>query len=155
MGLNGDGQLGLWEANSWCRNGNGNHISVDASNITITNVQPSELFRSKYTPVNFFLRGPYTFGLVYGTLDLKLVGNNQVHIRNNEYDFETGADDGHPWFESWGGFGRNLGTVAGNTVAGPGSSYMVNFVGNANLNYQRPYVIPPINPGIPSFFSNY
>ncbi len=120
--LNGDGPLGLWEANSWYRNGNGASITIDASNITITNVKPSELSRTRYTPVNFFFRDPYTFGLVYGTLDLKLVGNNQVHIMNNEYDFETGADDGHPWFESWGGFGRNLGTVAGNTVAGQRSN---------------------------------
>ena len=64
----------LSEANNYYRNGKGVPIVVDASNMTFTNVDPKELSTKERTPINFELRGPSKTGLVYGTLDLILVG---------------------------------------------------------------------------------
>lgn len=113
---------------------------MDATRINITNVNPNELSSTRVTPINFQFRGPTNFGLTYGTLDLTLIGNNQVSIEPNMYDFDIGAAQGHPWFgRGVRGFVRNVGTLGGNIVARSGTPFMINFDGNATLNYQ-PYV---------------
>ncbi|HPQ22436.1 MAG TPA: hypothetical protein PK147_11320, partial [Saprospiraceae bacterium] len=135
---NGDGILSLHEANLHYRNGGG-PITVDASKLTFTNVNPNELSRTKSTPINFEQRGPAKVGLVYGTLDLTLVSSNKVSIADNDYDFNIGADYDHPWFgRGFEGFLRNVGTLGGKILAGKGTPYTIQFSGEANLNY-----IPP------------
>lgn len=62
------------------------------------------------------------------------MGNNKVKILKDEYDFRTGASDNHPWFNSFGGFVRNVETVGGNVVAGPGDPYWIYFSGYATIN---------------------
>ncbi len=150
---NGDGILSLSEANNYYRNGNGVPITVDASKMTFTNVDPRELSTTKVTHINFDLRGPQSIGKVYGTLDLTLVGENQVQILSNEYDFRVGAEHGHPWFgrgvkgfiSGVKGFIRNVGTVIGGAYAGEGQPFMIHFSGLANLDYRT---IPITNPRI-------
>jgi RHS repeat-associated protein len=131
----GDGILTLGEANSWYRNGNGQAITVDASRITFTTVNPTELSRDHFTAINFEMRLEPVHGLVYGSLSIKLVGNNKVMIEPNEYDFRVGAANGSPWFSSPRGFVRNVGTVLGNVVSGSGQPYWINFSGLATINF--------------------
>ena len=149
--LNNDGVLSLFEANTWYRFGNGVAITVDPSYIDLSNVNPDLLINSgnKVVCVNLSTLGPLDVGLVYGKLDLIYAENNQVTIVENEYDFRTGASNGNPWFESFSGFGRNVGTEAGGMVAGFGTPYMINFTGgdgkgnlNANYNHEPPFIVP-------------
>jgi hypothetical protein len=74
-------------------------------------------------------------GALYGELKLIYQGGNKVSIEPNMYNFDVGADVGHPWFKSTSGFVRNIGTVFGNIVAGPGTGFNINFKGNATLNF--------------------
>lgn len=65
-----------------------------------------------------------------------LVSENKVIIKENAYDFDIGADTGHPWFTSFKSFIRNLGTVGGQVVAGFGTPYNIFFKGEATINYK-------------------
>ena len=82
--------------------------------------------------VNLLVTGPLSSGIVYGKLDLTYLGNNQVSIASNTYDFDTSD---HPWFE--GNFWRNVFTKAGEFNAGEGHPFLVNFSGVGYLNYNK------------------
>lgn len=132
---NGDGVLSLGEANSWYRNGNGSSITVDASKVDLSHVDPKTFSKvGDRQSVNLLRTGPASVGLVYGSIGLVYLGNNRVQILSDEYDFRTGASDNHPWFESFWGFIRNVETVGGNIIAGPGTPYSINFSGYATIN---------------------
>ena len=132
--LNGDGILQLYEAERWYRVGLGQAIIVDASKIIIDNVDPNELSTQYTTAINFEQRGPLEFGLVYGSLDLQLMGNNQVYIAPNDYDFQIGAQYDHPW-NTFRGIIRNIGTWFGRIHAGDGEQFTIYFDNLAKLNY--------------------
>lgn len=68
-------------------------------------------------------------GVVYGTLDLIYrEAQGGFEIVPNKYDFETGAENGHPWDKE---FGRNIGTKMGRLFNGAGKTYTINFRGIA------------------------
>lgn len=133
---NGDGKMSLKEANVHYRNGYGTMVTVDATKIDLSNVDPS-LFKNAeiddIKQVNLEFLGPESVGLVYGKVDLKWKGNNEVEIMPNMYDFDYGAESGHPW-NTLGGFIRNCATVVAGFVAGKGTPYLVWFQGRAKLD---------------------
>ncbi|WKN46404.1 RHS repeat-associated core domain-containing protein [Tunicatimonas pelagia] len=138
-------RLTLWDANKHYREGDGEPLFVNASKIDLSFVNPDifeEIGDRKVVSTLTKSRD----GLVYGQLELIYFGGNKVKIVDNEYGFEIGAEDGHPWLKSAKGFGRNVATITGNIVAGPGTPYMIHFVGFGDLGY-RP---PPFEPNFPT-----
>jgi RHS repeat-associated protein len=136
--VNGDGITTLIELNYWYRNGNSEEINIKASSVSMAGVDPN-LFSGKkrgdIVTVNLlysdFWGGE---GTLYGQLDFEYRGGNKVRIVSNTYDFDVGANAGHPWFNSFGGFVRNVGTILGNVAAGSGSPFLINFLGTTTLS---------------------
>jgi RHS repeat-associated protein len=137
-------RLTLWDANSHYRNGGGTDLTVDASKIDLSFVDPN-IFSSvgdrEVVSTLFNSRD----GLVYGQLELIYRGNNKVEIVSNDYDFDVGASEGHPWV--WGNYGRNSATLLGNILAGPGQPYTIHFSGLGDLNYRPAPFVPKLPNG--------
>lgn len=131
-------RLTLEQANRHYRNGGGTPLTVIASKVDLSFVDPS-IFGGRINgpPVTVNLSPNSRDGLVYGKLDLVYKGNGRVQIQSNQYDFITSD---HPWFG--GSFWRNTFTVFGNVLAGPGTPYMINFQGLGDLNYQPARFVP-------------
>ena len=134
--LSGDGKLQLIESAFHYRNGNGLPISVDGSQVNLRGLDPN-LFSGKkngeIVSVNLLYSDFFGEGTIYGRLDFQYLGGNKVQILSNNYDFETGAENGHPWFGTNSGFWRNTFTILGNVVNGSGTPYMINFYGPSTL----------------------
>jgi len=117
--------------------GNGQAITVAASSVNLKNVSAQGWKKDEVYHVPLLIKNFTSDGTVFGTLDLKCKGNNQVEILRNKYDFDIGADKGHLWN---GEFFRNISTWLGEQVAtgfglapGNGTPYWINFSGNATL----------------------
>jgi RHS repeat-associated protein len=137
--VNGDGKVTLIELEYWYRNGGGTAINIKASSLSMEGVDPN-LFKGlpigTHVGVNLLFSDFWGGeGALYGELEFIYQGGNKVSIVPNMYNFDVGADVGHPWFNSWSGFARNVATVIGNIAAGSGTGFMINFIGNATLNY--------------------
>ena len=137
--VDGDGKVALIELEYWYRNGGGKAININASSLSMDGVDPN-LFKGlavgSHVGVNLLFSDFWGGeGALYGELDFEYRGGNQVKITPNIYNFDVGADVGHPWFNSASGFVRNVGTVLGNIAAGSGTEYMINFKGNATLKF--------------------
>ncbi len=114
--MNGDGLLTHNEAQNWYRNGNGVPITVDASGISLSYVDPNVFANSNTYTVSLLGHSDLTQGTVYGQLDLTYQDNGFVTIESNTYDFRT---DDHNWFG--GDFIRNFLTVIAGINDGFGS----------------------------------
>ncbi|GGH27332.1 hypothetical protein GCM10011418_37220 [Sphingobacterium alkalisoli] len=139
-------QLNLGTANSHYRNGNVVPVRVDASKIDLSFVNQNALKNLKvggraYT-VNLLFKN--NDGFVYGKLALERLKSGGIGIRRNEYDFEIGAADRHPWFGERSTFWRNVFTVLGNAAAGPGTPYMIYFNGEVDFNYRESRYVPNV-----------
>jgi hypothetical protein len=137
--VNGDGKVALIELEYWYRNGGGTGININASSLSMEGVDPN-LFKGlavgTHVNVNLLFSDFWGGeGALYGELEFVYQGGNKVSIIPNAYNFDVGADVGHPWFNSGSGFVRNVGTVLGNIAAGSGTDFMINFKGNATLNF--------------------
>jgi hypothetical protein len=137
--VNGDGKVALIELEYWYRNGGGTAININASSLSMDGVDPNlfkGMVKGQQKGVNLlysdFWGGE---GALYGELQFTYQGGDKVSITSNMYNFDVGADVGHPWFNSTSDFVRNVGTVLGNIAAGSGTGFMINFIGNATLNF--------------------
>jgi uncharacterized protein RhaS with RHS repeats len=127
--LDGDGKLSLSEARNWRKNGLGKSIEVDASKVNIGYVDTRGLEKDQHIYVNLSANPALSTssGVVYGQLELIYNGAGGFSIVPNMYDFDIGADQGHPWSQEP---GRNAATAAGRMVSGwNGTDYMINFRG--------------------------
>lgn len=98
-------------------------------------MKPGTHFVEQLLYKNFF-----NDGTVFGQLWFIYQGGNKVSIVSNTYDFDNGADMGHPWFGSFSGFLRNVFTAGGLGVAtgfgmapGNGQPFNIIFSGTATL----------------------
>lgn len=136
--VNGDGKVALIELEYWYRNGGGKEIYIDASSLSMEGVDPN-LFKGmtvgQSKVIDLFFSDFWGEGSLYGKLEFIYQGGNKVSIVPNMYNFDVGANVGHPWFNSVSGFVRNVGTVLGNIVAGSGTEFMINFKGYATLKF--------------------
>ncbi|MBL0054518.1 MAG: hypothetical protein IPP29_25080 [Bacteroidetes bacterium] len=89
--------------------------------------------KNEVVAVNLYFTDFFGEGVIYGSLDFKYLGGNQVQILPNRYDFETGAEYKYPWFGTNSQFWRNVGTKLGNAVNGPGIPYWIYFHGSSTL----------------------
>jgi hypothetical protein len=131
-----DGKLTLSEANEWFRNGNGDPLYVDASQISLypittidINVGESKVFNfasPKYANAET--------GLVYGNIKLTLVDENgSVKLGGangllDNYGFEM--HEGGSKF-------RNVATKIGRAVAGDGTTYNIYNYKNAQIKVKK------------------
>jgi hypothetical protein len=120
--LDGDGRISLDEANNWYRKGGGKSITLDASKIDLNSADTSKwqktLFNSKE-------------GRVLGNITVEYLGNNQVKILPDTYNFEM---HGNPLsvrnpIKNYGTWIRNTATILGLLKAGSGMQYKINFSG--------------------------
>ena len=116
-----NGTLPVDEANYHYRNGNGASITVDASELDLSMIHPSDFKNSQIMPVNLLFRGNVNDGLVYGTLTLLYLGNNSVIVFPDQYNFDV-----KPW-TSFKGDVRNIETIIGHWAAGEGIPFTINF----------------------------
>ena len=139
----GDGYLILNEANYWYNNGNGQPLSADLSKINLRSVSVDDFKKagdSKYFNLLFYSNSRND-GLVYGSIKLTYMGptwNGKGGIVSAEYDdYDFGT-----WnWNSVGNVVRNLETVIGSLVAGPGTDYRIYFYNYGLISGPRPPVI--------------
>ena len=101
----GNGRLSMEEANNWFRNGNGRPIDVDASKLTVLDLEDHDIvmYPSDYA--------------AHGQVSLSPNGG----IYNSTYDFEPHEVTG------WGTIFRNEATIWGSVIAGDGQAYETRF----------------------------
>ena len=123
-----DGRLTLKEANKWYRHGQGETLTVDASKIDLDFVNPNDY--PPDTPKGVQTLGRSRDGLVYGGITIENIGNNQLNILPDTYNFEmhTGSNLGTRF--------RNFATKVGAWVAGKGTPYKIHFKGVNTPNYR-------------------
>ncbi|OJV51251.1 MAG: hypothetical protein BGO31_05285 [Bacteroidetes bacterium 43-16] len=120
---NGDGKVDDDELTNWRENGKGQSIVLDASKLNMgeldyRNMKPGDK-HTFYLYSGFVLRGNgFQEGRIIGAVGAIYVGAGRFTLSPNENDYKTGAEYGSPWFGSFGGFGRNVGTKIGLWIDG-------------------------------------
>ena len=122
-----DGYLTLAEANRWYLEGYGESITVDATLLNFSGVNPSGFDPVTGQQLYRFPRMSEDF-LVHGTVMLQLnSGGTSFRVLSEPYDFEM-----HSW--SIRTLARNLETIAGSIAADPirkgGMPFVINYSGN-------------------------
>ncbi|MFC4739226.1 FG-GAP-like repeat-containing protein [Flavobacterium ponti] len=120
-----DGKLSLQEANQWYRIGNGESLTVDASKLDLNFIDTSKMIKNKKYLVQSLLHS--TDGRVYGRFYVKYLGNNQVSVEPDVYDFDLNFSKDLKLSEFFGA--RNIFTALGHLFAGQGTSYDIYFFG--------------------------
>ena len=124
--LDGDGRISLDEANNWYRNGNGQPITVDASKIDLNSVDTSKWQKGgKYGVQTLFNSKE---GRVLGNITVEYLGNNQIKILPDTYNFEMHGNPLSVRTKPWTMI-RNTATFLGLMKAGSGMQYKINFSG--------------------------
>ncbi|MCG7281611.1 hypothetical protein MHJ94_09940, partial [Chryseobacterium taklimakanense] len=127
--LDGDGRISLDEANNWYRKGGGKSITLDASKIDLNSADTSKWQKGgKYGVQTLFNSKE---GRVLGNITVEYLGNNQVKILPDTYNFEM---HGNPLsvrnpIKNYGTWIRNTATILGLLKAGSGMQYKINFSG--------------------------
>ncbi|MBC7655418.1 MAG: hypothetical protein H7098_13210 [Oligoflexus sp.] len=118
--IDGDRKISLSEANEWYRYGGGQPITVDASKVDLNFVNTSDwVSGNTYTIQTLFSSEE---GSVFGNISVKYLGNNQVKILSDTYNFEQhGSYLSSPI--------RNPANSVGRWVAGDGIQFKINFTG--------------------------
>lgn len=131
--LDGDGRISLDEANNWYRNGRGQSISVDASNIDLNSVNTKGWVKGKTYGVQTLFNS--SEGRVLGNITVEYLGNNQVKILPDKYNFEMHGDPlsvrSKPWTMI-----RNAATFLGIMKSGSGMQYDINFRGINTIKHK-------------------
>lgn len=117
-----DGELFFEEAYLWYVVGNGDALTVDASKIDLSFVDPQNLEIGKEYNVQMWNSG-IKQGIVYGGITIVYKGNNYVKIKTDRYDFDI-----HPW-TSFGESLRNIETIGAKLLHGKGTPYYIKFKG--------------------------
>jgi len=136
-----DGRLTLNEANEWYRNGNGEPIFADLGQLNLSSITPNQFENKDITYFNLLFRGNRNDGLVYGTIGLTNLGNNEVKGYFDDYDFDI-----RTW-NSAGNVFRNIETKIGDWKAGNRTGYRIHFYGKGRISPNRE-VFTPDNPGL-------
>jgi hypothetical protein len=126
-----DGRLIFSEARSWYMNGNGQSLLININSIDLSKVSVSDFDRvGQYKQFN--LAGDYysnlNDALVYGTLTLEYLGNNNVMVRNAHdiYDFDIKTWSSDTWI-------RNVLTMGAMVINGDGNPYIIWIYGQTTL----------------------
>jgi hypothetical protein len=125
-----DGRLTFSEARNWWRNGEGESLMVSIKSIDLSKIHVSDFGSKKIKSFN--LAGRYKSSLndalVYGSITLEYLGDNQVMVRNlhDIYDFDI-----KPWTSETAL--RNLLTIGGNIVNGSGNPYIIWIYGKTTI----------------------
>ena len=75
-------------------------IKIAASSVNLKSINPSiakDWEVNEVHPISLLRKNFFNDGVVFGTLDVRYLGNNQVQILSNMFDFDIGAAKGHPW----------------------------------------------------------
>ncbi|HEX8577644.1 MAG TPA: hypothetical protein VF677_15260, partial [Flavobacterium sp.] len=124
-----DGKITLEEANKWYREGNGQALTVDASKVDLNFLDTSKMVEGKIYPIQTLTTSKD--GRVYGGIRVKYLGNNQVGIRPDTYNFEQHGSFFSSTF-------RNIANAIGRAYAGNGVPYKINFIGVNTIRYTPP-----------------
>jgi hypothetical protein len=119
-----DGYLTLPEANEWYRNGNGQSLYVDASQIDLSPITIDGFGLNKSRVYNFLHPTSLNIktGLVYGNISLTLLDTNgTVRVGNSNNRIDIYDFDYHPNGSKF----RNVATKIGQQVAGKGNGYEI------------------------------
>jgi len=127
---NGDGKITVSEANNWYRNGNGQAITVDASKIDLNAVNTNGWVKGNTYGVQTLLNSEQ--GRVLGNITVEYLGNNQVRILSDTYNFEQHGS-------YWSSPIRNPANTLGRWVAGEGKEFQINFKGVNTIKHSKGY----------------
>ena len=128
----------LKEANEfYTKNKNSNAIfDVDASSVDLNFLDVSDWVPGKiYTGIQTLIGSKQ--GKVFGRLNLKYIGNNQVEIQNDIYDFNIEPLTYNPLVDAK-LFFRNIATAYGQYNAGSGTKFTFKFNGVNTKNKGTP-----------------
>ena len=104
------------------RAGTGEAITVDASKIDLSFVDASELVVGKAVPVSTW-KGKISQAMVYGSFIIQYLGNNNVIIKDDIYDFDMHA------FSNFKETFRNVETIFASGLHGYGKPFVIHFKG--------------------------
>jgi len=129
-----DGHLNIFEANSWYRNGGGQSLYVNLGNYDLSGITVKDS-KGVGDVKSFNLQTPkYAMsanrGLVFGSISLKYVGNNQV-VATSAYDIYD--FDYKPLNGTWERVFRNFATFSGNMLSGPGDPFIIYIMGTGTI----------------------
>jgi len=117
---NDDGKISLSEANEWYRNGDGKSITLEASKVDLNFIDTKDWVKGSVYTVQTLFRSEQ--GRVLGNIRVEYLGNNQVRILSDTYNFEQhGSYLSSPI--------RNPANTVGRWVAGEGNQFKINFSG--------------------------
>lgn len=136
-----DGGITLDEANDWYRNGNGKPLFADLGQLDLGSITPNQFEKKDITYFNLLFRANRKEGLVYGTIGLTNLGNNEVKGYFDIYDFDI-----RPW-DNIGNVIRNIETKMGDWKAGNGNGYRIYFYGKGKISPNRE-IFTSDNPGL-------
>lgn len=118
-----DGYLTLTEANEWYRHGQGRTLFVDINKIDLG------YFFNERPEGSLFLRnliihsGSVNDAIVYGTITLASISNNRVSSNADIYNFDIKPVNSLQILL------RDISTIIGAVIAGPGCPYTINVYG--------------------------
>lgn len=124
--LDGDGRISLDEANNWYRKGGGKPITLDASKIDLNSVDTSKWQKGGRYGVQTLFNSKE--GRVLGNITVEYLGNNQVKILTDTYNFEMHGNPLSVRTKPWTMI-RNTATFLGLMRAESGMQYKINFSG--------------------------
>ena len=131
-----DGYLTLSEANEWYRDGSGESLFVDLSQIDLSGIASygKRQIGKKKTHNLLLFGNPFTDGVVYGNITLKYYPDHIVKAYPDPYDFDM-----KPWINPM-NWGRNIETIIGHKVAGEGTPFNIYFYGTYQLTPILPWI---------------
>ena len=131
-----DGRLSFAEAYGWYSEGNGESITVDAEKLDLNQFIGPECFEIGKITSLYLLPASYgksqlltdsqiLQGLVYGSITIEYLGNNQFKIHTDNYGFEMHNNPKH----AINVFLRNIETFGAHLLHGQGTSFDIHFRG--------------------------
>jgi RHS repeat-associated protein len=129
-----DGRITLEEANNWYRDGTGQPLYADLSQVDFGDINSKDFagVGDKKAINLFFHSNNSDDRRVIGSFTLKMYPNNTVRAYDDRYDFEMHSNS-NPL--NW---ARNLATVIGEQVAGQGISFPIKFYSHKFLETPFP-----------------
>lgn len=118
-----DGMLTLDESWLWYKIGGGKSLTVEASKLDLNYIDVETLVVGKKFPTSTW-KGNIRQGLVYGSVECTYLGNSNVRIHPDYYDF-----DNHSNAVSLSEKFRNWETVLADKIHGSGTPFKINFKG--------------------------
>ena len=119
-----DGKLSFEEAFYWYGYGDGSPLQVDASKLDLGTIPiGNHKIGDKWTIQTATLSGNYKVGLVYGSISVIYVGNNNFKIQPDIYDFDI------HWKMGLRTLIRNIETIGASYLHGTGTPFKIIFNG--------------------------